>query len=61
MRGGNSRLLVYWGDLEAATAFHERLQSCPYLGLRMAASTPCCQAAGAESYPKTFEIGYLDP
>ena len=37
MRGGNSRLLVYWGDKEAAAAFYGRLQSCPYLGLRMAA------------------------
>ena len=36
-RGGNTRLVVYWGTEDAARSFFLRLQSCPYLGLRLSA------------------------
>ena len=45
IRGGNSRLLVYWGPSSAAEAFYRRLQACPYLGLRMVAWFSDCPPA----------------
>lgn len=37
IQGGNSRTILYWGLPEAAFAYYRRLQSAPYLGLRMVA------------------------
>jgi putative colanic acid biosynthesis UDP-glucose lipid carrier transferase len=49
IRGGNSRLLVYWGPPRAAEAFYRRLQACPYLGLRMVAWFSDCPPANPDA------------
>jgi len=49
IRGGNSRLLAYWGPPRAAEAFYRRLQACPYLGLRMVAWFGDCPPAAPDA------------